>query len=463
MEEPRTIDLLIAGGVVVTVDEDRRVLGDGAVAIDEGRIVAVGPTAEVAARHRAERRIDGADHIAMPGLVDAHVHITAETLTRGLAADDAGHRWMFDYALPLYGAVTPEEELAGARLACLEMLRNGTTTFGEGGTAIDIAASARAVEEAGMRGVLSPWTWDRMQTPQSLAFDTETAARRSRDAIDRHHGTAGGRVMVATSCVNPALCSPELLAELKGLADRHATSFTFHHGSSVEPVEAYIAAHGRRPLLDFDDLGILGANTRTTHMVHLDDDEMAVLIESGASVAHCPQTAYRLAYGVARHGRFPEMIAAGIPLGLGTDGVNSADNQDLFKAMQLAAGLFKDARLDPSLVPAETAVEMATIGGARCLGLEAEIGSLEVGKRADVILLDRRAPELTPLIDVANALVYATDGRNVAHVFVGGVEVVRAGEVQSLDADALLAEVCAIAPLLIARAGLEARPRWPIL
>ncbi len=228
-------------------------------------------------------------------------------------------------------------------------------------------------------------------------------------------------------------------------------------------MEAYIAAHGRRPLLDFDDLGILGANTRTTHMVHLDDDEMAVLIESGASVAHCPQTAYRLAYGVARHGRFPEMIAAGIPLGLGTDGVNSADNQELFKAMQLAVGLFKDARLDPSLVPAETAVEMATIGGARCLGLEAEIGSLEVGKRADVILLDRRAPELTPLIDVANALVYATDGRNVAHVFVGGVEVVRAGEVQSLDADALLAEVRAIAPLLIARAGLEARPRWPIL
>ena len=168
MNKPRNADLLVGGGVVVTVDSSRRVLANGAVAIAQGRIVAVGPTTEVEAAFRARRRIDAANHIVMPGLIDAHVHITAETLTRGLARDDAGHRWMFDYALPLYAAVTPEEEYAGARLACLEMLANGTTTFGEGGTARALAASAQAVEEAGLRGILSPWTWDLMTEPAGL-------------------------------------------------------------------------------------------------------------------------------------------------------------------------------------------------------------------------------------------------------------------------------------------------------
>lgn len=463
MNPPRDIDLLISGGVVVTVDAGRRVFADGAVAVDDGRIVGVGRRMDIAPAFAPRRTVDGADHITMPGLVDAHVHITAETLTRGLAADDAGHRWMFDYALPLYGAITPAEEHAGARLACLEMLSNGTTTFGEGGTAIDIAASVEAVAEAGLRGVLSPWTWDRRETPASLAFDTALAARRNEDAIAKHHGAENGRIRVATSCVNPALCTAELLGELKALADRNETGFTFHHASSLEPVAAYVAENGRRPLLDFADLGLLAPNTRTTHMVHLDDDELAVLAASGASVAHCPQTAFRLAYGAARHGRFPEMLAAGVPLGLGTDGVNSADNQDLFKAMQFAAGLFKDARLDPTLMPAETVVELATLGGARCLGLAHEIGSLEVGKCADLIMLDRRAPELTPLIDVANALVYATDGRNVDHVFVDGRQLLRDGEALTLDAGALFAEAAEIAPKLIARAGLAARPRWPML
>jgi cytosine/adenosine deaminase-related metal-dependent hydrolase len=157
------------------------------------------------------------------------------------------------------------------------------------------------------------------------------------------------------------------------------------------------------------------------------------------------------------------MLKRGIAVGLGTDGVNSSDNQDLFKAMQIAAGLFKDARQAPELMPAETVVEMATVIGARALGLEAEIGSLEAGKRADLILLDRRAPELTPLLDVANALVYAIDGRHVSTVIVGGREVMREREVLTLDADRLYAEVGAIAPRLIERAGLTPRPRWPIL
>lgn len=462
MAEPVAVDLLVSGGLVVTVDAERRVLADGAVAVDGGRIVEVGKAATLEARYAPARTIEAGGFIVMPGLVDTHVHITAEHLARGLAPDDSGPRWMTDWALPLYAAVTPEEEHVGALLSCLEMIGNGTTAFGEGGTAQDVSASAAAVEQAGLRGVLSPWTWDKPPMPGVLEQSADEALARNADAIDRFHGTAGGRITVATSCVIPALCTPYLRRALKDLADERGVTYAFHHASTRQQIERYVAEHGSRPIVDYAEEGILGPNVRATHMVHIDADELACVVASGMSVAHCPQTVLRLGYGASVLGRFPEMIAAGVRVTLGTDGVNSSDNQDMFKAMQIAAGLFKDAREDASLIPAEHAIEMATIIGAQALGLEGEIGSLETGKRADMILIDRRAPELNPLIDVANALVYASDGRNVDTVIVEGETIMEGGDVLTIDAEALYAQVNALSPKLIERAGLTPKPRWPM-
>jgi 5-methylthioadenosine/S-adenosylhomocysteine deaminase len=460
--EPVAVDLLVAHGLVVTVDAERRILADGAVAIRDGRIVEVGKAPDLRARYRPRRLIDAGDFVVLPGLVDGHVHITAEHLARGIAPDDAGHRWMMEWAVPLYASLTPEEEHAGALLSCLEMLRNGTTAFGEGGTVRDLAAVADAVGQAGLRGTLGLWCWDRVPEPAALRQTADVAVARTEDAIGRFHGAADGRVRVAAACIHPVLCSRELLAGLRDLARARGVTFAYHHASSRQPIDQYVAAHGRRPLLDWADLGLLFPGVRATHMVHLDDAELRVLAGSGASVIHCPQTALRLAYGAATAGRFPEMLAAGVTVALGTDGVNSSDNQDLFKAMQIAAGLFKDARQDPALVPAERAIEMATLDAARTLGLAHELGSLEAGKQADLILLDRRAPELTPLLDVANALVYGTDGRNVDTVIVGGRVLMEGRRVLTIDADALYARVREIAPRLVARAGLRPRPRWPV-
>jgi 5-methylthioadenosine/S-adenosylhomocysteine deaminase len=461
-DAPVAVDVVVAHGLVVTVDAVRRVLADGAVAMKDGRIVEVGKAPDVLARYRAARTIDASDFVVMPGLVDGHVHITAEHLTRGVAPDDAGHRWTMEWAVPLYAAVTPEEEHAGALLSCLEMIRNGTTSFGEGGTCRDMAAVAEAVGQAGVRGTLGLWTWDRVPEPAILHQPADRAVARTAEAIGRFHGTADGRVRVAAACIHPMSCSAELLAGLRDLATARGVTFAYHHASFPQPVDQYVAARGRRPLLDFADLGLLTRNVRATHMVHLDDDELRVLGASEATVVHCPQTALRLGYGATAVGRFPEMLAAGVTVALGTDGVNSSDNQDLFKAMQLAAGLFKDVRQDATLVPAEKAIEMATIDAARTLGLEREIGSLEAGKQADVVLLSRRAPELTPLVDVANALVYATDGRNVDTVIVGGRVLMEGRRVLTIDEDALYARVRQLAPRLIARAGLRPRPRWPV-
>jgi 5-methylthioadenosine/S-adenosylhomocysteine deaminase len=460
--EPERVDLLVEHGLVVTLDPRRRVLADGAVAVRDGRIVAVGKSRALGERFLAARRLDAGDHVVLPGLVDAHVHVNAEHLARSLFPDDAGPRWMTDWGFPLYAAVTPEEEHVATLLACVEMLRNGTTTFGEGGSIRDLPAVVAAVDAAGLRGVLGRWTWDLPAEPAALRQTTDEALAGTEAALARFDGAAGGRVRIAAACVFPATASPALLGGLRTLADRHRTTLTFHHGNVRAHVERYLAAHGRRPLVGYAEAGLLGPNVRAAHMVFVDDEEVGVLARVRASVVHCPQTCLRSGHGTTRVGRFPEMLAAGVTVALGSDGANSSDNQDLFKSMRLAAGLYKDARQDPTLVPAERALEMATLDGARALGLGDEVGSLEPGKRADLVLVGRRTPELTPLWDVAQALVYGTDGRHVETVIVDGRVLVERRRLLTVDEAALYRRAEALAPGLLARAGLTPRPRWPV-
>jgi cytosine/adenosine deaminase-related metal-dependent hydrolase len=458
----REIDLLVEDGYIVTMDSKRRILKNGAVAIDKGLIVDVGKSHNLESRYVPKRTINGQNFIVLPGLVDSHVHIGAEHLARSLAPDNAGPRWLSDWALPLYAAMTADEEHIGGQLSCLEMIRNGTTTFGEGGSVRNMEAAVAAVNTAGIRAVLAPWTWDLVRDPIELRNTTETALNRTKRFIKRYHETSSGRIQMAVSCISPNVCSDELLVKLMEIATSHALTFHFHHGSRRRN-GVNEGPHGKRPLLKFAELDILAPHVRMTHMVHLDDQEIAVLISSGASVTHCPQTGLRLAYGMTTSGKFPELIEAGVRVALGTDGVNSSDNQDLFKAMQLAAGLFKDAHENSAIMPAETVLEMATIVGAQTLGLEKNIGSLEVGKHADLILLDRKCPELCPLLNVATALVYGCDGRTVHTSIVGGKIIMENREVLTLNAGKLYTEVEKIALSLVKRAGLKAQTRWPVL
>jgi cytosine/adenosine deaminase-related metal-dependent hydrolase len=460
MEE---IDLIVGGGLTVTMDPARRVLANGAVAVDRCRIRDVGPAAEIARRYRARQTIDATDFVVLPGLVDAHVHIGAEHLTRGSYRGDPGHEWLLRWAAPVYGAITPEEEHVAAQLSCIEMLRNGTTTFGEGGSVVHMAAVAEAVLASGLRGVLAPWCWDRTDGPAAFRKD----AARNLDDLDRClailKGYGSDRLIGAASCISPVFCSPALLAGLTAIARSRGITLHFHHGGSRTTVDAYADRLGKRPVEHFEELGLLAPNTRMSHMVHLDAREIAILARTGATVTFCPQTALRLAYGATQAGRVPELVAAGVNVSLGTDGVNSSDNQDMFKALQLVVGLFADAREDTAILSAEQALEMATIKGAEALGLADEVGSLEPGKSADLILVDRRSPELTPLLDVANALVHACDGRLVDTTIICGRVVMQGRRIAGLDEAAVYGKARRMAGPLMERAGIAARPGWPVL
>jgi 5-methylthioadenosine/S-adenosylhomocysteine deaminase len=235
----------------------------------------------------------------------------------------------------------------------------------------------------------------------------------------------------------------------------------------MSPVQAdpdwYMARHGKRPVAYLAELDAVGSNTIFTHGVHFDDAEVELLAQAGANIAHCPTSALKGAYGATAVGRFPEMQARGVNLTIGTDGNNNSNYHDLMRATYLLAGLFKDARRDPSLFPAERALECATLNGARALGLADRIGSLEPGKKADFVAHDTWRPEWRPLFNVVNQLVWAADGRGVHSVWVDGVRVIENYRCTRIDEERLYAEAQAAGEGIVARCGLPVKSRWPVV
>jgi 5-methylthioadenosine/S-adenosylhomocysteine deaminase len=463
-QPPAEVDLLVEGGLVVTLDPQRRVIEGGAIAIAGDQIAAVGPRAEVTARFRARRTLDARRRIVRPGYVDGHVHVTAEMLARGFIPDSVGQRtWVRDWATYLYAAIQPEEEYVAALLAAAEMLRNGTTAFFEGGTIRDVGQVARAIEEAGLRGVVGRWTWDLVPNPAAFRQSADEALAATEEIADRYHGAAAGRLRTMAAVINVETTSERLLLGLKELADRRGLLLNFHQSGYADYVRDALRAWNVRPIEHLRDLGLLGPNLRLVHMVHVDADEIDLLRATRTRVVHCPTTALRLAYGASAVGRFPEMLAAGLTVALGTDGADASDQLDMSRSVYLAAGIFKDGRQDSTLMPAETVLEMATLHGALSMGWEDEIGSLEVGKKADLVLLDRDRPELVPVVNVANTLVYAADGRAVDTVLVDGRVVVDGGRLVTIDERELYRRVERLAPGLIARSGLPLQRHWPVL
>lgn len=460
--EPVDVDVLVDGAVVVTMNAGREVLEDGAVAIAGGTIADVGPSAQVRARVRPAEVVDGRRFVVTPGLVNTHIHITGEPLTRGFVPDDTPFEEnVFQWLCPLYAAHTEEEERISAQLAAAEMLLSGTTAFVEAGTVRFVDAVVDGLAETGIRGRIGRWVWDLPPEPDVYRQTTaEAVANLERELAD--HGEHAPEQLLAAwpMVVGHTTCSDELWRAARGLADEHGTGFNFHMSPAAMDPEGFLASYGERPMVHLDRLGALDRRTVMAHCVHVDDEEIGIIARTGATVAHCPTTALKVAYGVTQIGKVPEMLDAGINVAIGTDGNNASNYSDLYRATYLAAGLYKDARRDPTKVPAELAYEMATLHGARALGLADHIGSLEPGKRADVVLHDRRRPEWTPLLHVANQLVYSADGRGVHTVFVDGRKVVDDYRLTTLDAADLYERAQRAGEAVVARSGLPDRRAW---
>lgn len=459
---PVEVDWLIRDATIVTMDEDRRILAHGSIAVAGDSISHVGKTEEIDRLVSARETVDGRRFVVTPGFVNGHIHVTGEPVTRGYVPDDSG--WeenVLGWLIPLYHAQTAEEEAVSARLAALEMLRTGTTTFLEAGTIFNIGPVREALLETGIRGRIGKWSDDR-------AFDpSEDQARKTRDAIrDLEQTLAAFPEQDGLIAVWPLLVGHSMnTAEVWQAAFEQARRIGGRVSAHMSPVEAdpqwYLEQFGKRPFEYLHEIGVLGPELCLTHAIHLDDNEVALCAEAGPTVTHCPMSALKGAYGAGPCGRFPELYAAGVNLMLGTDGNNNSNSSDLMRAMYLVSALFKDARRETSVFPAHEAVTMATLGGARGLGLEHLIGSIEPGKKADFVMHDTDRPEWRPLLNVINQLVWSADGRGVHSVWVDGQRVVENYRCLTIDEERLYAEVDAAAAAVTARSGLPNKQVWP--
>jgi len=463
-EKMMPVDLLIVDGLVVTMDRDRRVIRDGAIAVREDRIVEVGKAVDLRARYAARQIMDAADQVVTPGLINCHVHSTGEPLTKGFVPDDTPFEEnVFQWLCPIYSVHEPEDEYLSALLIAIEMLRTGTTCFLEAGTVRFVDQVARALVEVGIRARVGKWVWDIPPEPRVYQQTTDQAIRNVEETIQQFRTQGDGRVQAWSMIIGHTTCSDELMRAAKEFADRYQVGLNMHMSPAAMDPAGFLERTGKRPIEHLADLGVLGNNVVLVHMVHVDDNELRLVEEHGVNVVHCPTTALKVAYGVTQIGKFPEMLDAGINVCLGCDGSNAANYMDMLRTTYLAAGLFKDARRNPKMIPAETAFEMATLNGAKALLMQDDIGSLEAGKKADIVLFDRNRPEWVPLHNVANSLVYSADGKSVHTVLVDGRVVVEAGRMTLVDEEKVYRRAQEAGEAIIARTGLPRKMKWPVV
>jgi 5-methylthioadenosine/S-adenosylhomocysteine deaminase len=422
--------LVVTGGTVVTLDDSDTVIESGAVAVVEGRIAAVGTEQEIRQRFPEAREISAGGGIIMPGLVNTHTHIPM-TLFRGLADDLELMDWLENHIFPAEAAFVDEEFVRwGTKLACLEMLRGGTTTF------VDMYffedEIAEEVDRCGMRALLSQTLFD-FPAPDNQTWEETISAIRV--FVDRWRDHPRITPVVAPHA--PYTVSGEHLVEAFALATELDVPMNIHLAEDEDEVITIKEKTGMTSVQYVDSLGILDDRVIAAHMVWPTVSEIEILAANAVGIAHCPQSNMKVSAGIAP---VPEMIAAGVAVGLGTDGTASNNDLNLWEEIDTAAKLHKVDTLDPTVIPARTALRMATIDGARAIGLEDQIGSLEVGKWADLIVVGTDGIHQQPYYDVYSLLVYSTKASDVRLAMVAGQVLMQDGEVLTVDAERVLAK-----------------------
>jgi 5-methylthioadenosine/S-adenosylhomocysteine deaminase len=436
-DEPTSPSRLIRG-TLITMDANRSVITDGAVAVVDELIVGVGRYADLRAKYSEATLIGSMDSVVTPGYVNAHQHFTGDRLVHSCIPDAIdSQQAIFGWAVPIHDAHTGDDDELSATLAAVEALTNGITCTVEAGTVAHPDRVATGLLNAGMRATLGQWGWDVDDAP--YAAPAAEVHERQRQLIDRF--PAGGLVEAWVTLVGHDLMSDELVAGSSELARERGVGMTFHMSPHTSDAASYLARTGRRPLMHLDDLGVLGSHVLIAHGVHLDDDEVEAVLRTDTAVVSCPWAYLRLAQGVTVGGRHGDLFRRGGRLALGCDSENAGDAVDILRAAALFVGLERDRTMDAFGMTAHHGLELATVRGAQAIGKLSAIGSLEVGKQADIAVHDTSGPQwLTRSPDPVLQVIWATDGRSVSDVLVAGRHVVSEGRCTSVDIDSLRAE-----------------------
>jgi 5-methylthioadenosine/S-adenosylhomocysteine deaminase len=431
LEKKERADLVIAGGTVVTMDTDRRILENGAIAVKGDQIVGVGKLDEIEAKFTAAAHIDANGHLVLPGFINGHTHVPM-TLLRGLKDDVTLDVWLKNYIFPAEAKNVTEEFVRwGTRLAAAEMIRSGVTTFADMYYFED--AIAEETKAAGMRGILGE-SWLDFPVPDNK--NEAEAAAYTEKFLRRWQGDPLIHAAVAPHSIY--LCSQKTLHDVQALAQKYHAPILIHVAEIKKELDDSLAQNHATPVQYMSRIGFLGPDVVAAHCIWVDETDRKLLAEKGVGCVHNPSSNMMLASGVAP---VMEERAAGIPVGLGTDGPAGSNNDlNLMEEIDLAAKLQKINKMDPRALGAKSVVEMATIEGAKAVHLGKEIGSLEPGKKADLILINLSEPNAVPMYDVYSQLAYALKANDVVTVVIGGRVVMRDRKLLTLREGEILAK-----------------------
>jgi len=426
----KQVDILIHNGIVATIDPQKRVFEKGAVAVNDGRIVEVGNSDDLKDRFVGEKEIDATYMVVMPGLVNLHFH--TDNFSRGVGEELNLEGWIYNIYYPMLAAMTPDDAYKSGLLAYTEVIKGGTTTVND--MYLKLPSLADAAEKTGIRAILSSEGADLIEGQESLE-DNEKAL------LERNN-SADGRVTVVFGVEWIPVCSPEYIKKCRALADKHSVGIHVHLNESQDEVKVCKEKYGKPPTEFVHELGLLGPDVVAAHCVWLNDREIEIMKETGTHISHNPVSNAKLGNGVAR---VKDYLKAGINIGLGTDDAPCNNNNDMFEVMKYASLFQKAVHTDASLLQSRQILEMATINGARALGMEDQIGSLQPGKKADIILINTRTPALTPVFlgenfNVFAHLVFAAHGDNVDTVIIDGKMVMEHREMLTVDEEEVIDE-----------------------
>jgi 5-methylthioadenosine/S-adenosylhomocysteine deaminase len=424
-------DLVIVGGTVVTMDAERHILEDGAIAVKGDAIVEVGSRTQIEAKYATSTRIDATGHLVLPGLINGHTHVPM-TLLRGLKDDVTLDAWLKNYIFPAEAKNVTEDFVRwGTRLGAAEMIRGGVTTFADMYYFED--AVAEETKAAGMRGILGE-SWldfpvpDNKNEAEAIAYTDKFLKRWQGDPL----------IHAAVAPHSIYLCSQKTLHDVQALAQKYHAPILIHVAEIKKELDDSLAQNHATPVQYMNRIGLLGPDIIAAHCIWVDETDRKLLAENGVGCVHNPSSNMMLASGVAP---VIEERAAGVAVGLGTDGPSGSNNDlNLMEEMDLAAKLQKISKMDPRALGAKAVVEMATIEGAKAVHMEKEIGSLEPGKKADLILINLNEPNAVPMYDIYSQLAYSLKASGVETVIIGGRVVMRDRKLLTLHEDEILAK-----------------------
>ncbi len=443
---------------IITMDGERRIIKDGSILVENDRIAAVDKTINTS-QLEINKVINAKDMVVTPGFINGHCHISYAHATRGIFPDDLGNDYLVN-VFRLQDSMSSKEEFLTSLLAITELLSYGTTTIVDPGSTKHVDLCMEAYEQTGVRLITGIQVTDRENPYRMNVYSHDEALQTTESFITQYNGALEGKLHAWAMPFSPEYVGGPLLKDLKLLSDQLEVGSTLHINNAGR-----FKSDGSKesPILALEEYGFVGSNVTLAHCVGLSDKEIALLASTGTAVITCPTNVVKNGGGYGKNFPLPDLLEANVRVGLGTDAGNNSNLLETNRSMYLAAVLIKDATGDTTQIPPEKALELATIDGAKALGLDSEIGSLEVGKKADIVMYDTLRPEWQSLFNPVNSLVYSADGRSVKTVIVDGNVVIEDYVPNFVDTEKLIREVQDIGTDMMKRNEVSFPQKWPIV